>query len=289
MKKTRILSLILALVLLVSMLPMGALAMTITIIGPVYDDNSAKIGDTDSMIGEAVYDTAELGDKKVVIKAKDYEDLIVSPDGDLYEIVGMHVLTNKVWEELDKTGIANNVGSVTIAPAPVAEDYKTDEEFIAAWEKWYETNSDLVVIAYGPHTHNLTKWISTPTNHWKNCVQCKEEYIGNNWHYDGNDDGKCDVCDFEIVYYKVSVPEVEGVKSVTLEGPKDDSTAAYNDKITITVEAEDGYKIQDVRVYKVRADGTKEQIVRSIKEYYKVYETVMQNFDCEIVVTCTKN
>ena len=39
----------------------------------------------------------------------------------------------------------------------------------------------------------------------------------------------------------------------------------------------------------IRADGTKEQIVRSIKEYYKVYETVMQNFDCEIVVTCTKN
>ena len=287
MKKTRILALILTLVMLVSLIPMSALAMTVTIVGSVYNSNSADLAD--SPIAEGILETKE-DDKKVTISTKDYEDLIIDEaNGKLYEIIGLHVMNNKVIEKLDKTAVDNAVKSATITAPPVAEDYATTEEFEAAYAKWADENSDVVIVAYGPHTHNLTKWISTPTNHWKNCVQCKEEYIGNNWHYDGDKDSKCDVCEYEIVYYKVSVPEVEGVKTVTLEGPKDDSTAAYNDKITITVEAEEGYKIQDVRVYKVRADGTKEQIVRTIKEYYKVYETVMQNFDCEIVVTCTKN
>lgn len=287
MNKTRILALVLTLVMLVSLLPMSALAMTVTIVGSVYGSNDAKITDAPLAYGEM---DAKTDDKKVVVSTKDYEDLIVNTEtGELYEIVGMHVLNNKVMEKLSETGIVNSTGSATIVAPPVAEDYNTTEEFEAAYNKWAETNSDYVLVAYGPHTHNLTKWITDPTNHWKNCVQCKEEFLGNNWHYDGNKDGKCDVCEYEIVYYKVSVPEVEGVKAVTLEGPKEDSTAAYNDKITITVEAEEGYKIQDVRVYKIRQDGTKEQIVRSIKEYYKVYETVMQNFDCEIVITCTKN
>ena len=78
------------------------------------------------------------------------------------------------------------------------------------------------------------------------------------------------------------------MKSVTLEGPMEDGTAAYNDQITVTVEAEEGYEIQDVRVYKIREDGTKNQIVRSIVEYYKTYQFTMMNFDCEIVVTCVK-
>lgn len=287
MKKTRILALVLTLVMLVSMLPLSSMAMTVTIIGSVYDDNSAKITDTPLAWGEM---ESKTDDKKVTVSTKDYEDLIVDTvTGELYEIVGLHVLNNKVMEKLNETDIANSSNSAAIVAPPVAEDYDTTEEFTAAYEKWAESNSDYVLVTYGPHTHNLTKWNCDPTNHWKNCVQCKEEFIGNNWHFDGNKDGKCDVCEYAIVYYKVSVPEVEGVKSVTLEGPKEDSTAAYNDKITITVEAEDGYKIQDVRVYKIRQDGTKEQIVRSIKEYYKVYETVMQNFDCEIVITCTKN
>jgi len=285
MKKTRILALVLTLVLLVTMLPMNALAMTITIIGSVYDDNDAKLGD--EPIAGGLLGTEE-GDTKVTISTKDYEDLIVSPDGELYEIVGLHVLNNKVMEKLDKTAIDNAVNSATITAPPVAEDYKTAEEFEAAYEKWAEKNSDLVILAYGPHIHKLTKWISDATNHWKNCYQCKEAFLLNDWHEDIDKDGKCDVCESDIVYYSITVPEVEGVKSVTLEGPKADSTAAYNDKITVTVEAEEGYKITDVRVYKIREDGTKDQIVRSIVEYYKIYDFVQQNFDTEIVIKCEK-
>ena len=285
MKKTRILSLILALVMLVSLIPMSAMAMTVTIVGAVYDDNAAKLGD-DTIAG-GLLDSKE--GETVTVKTKDYEDLIVSPEGDLYEIIGLHVLNNKVLAELEKTAAANGASSATVVAPPVAEDYATAEEYDAAYAAWAEANSDYVLITYGPHTHNLSKWNSDPTNHWRNCLQCKEEFLLNNWHHDGDDDDKCDVCKADIVYYTITVPEVEGVKEVTLEGPKADSTAAYNDKITVTVEAEEGYSIKDVRVYKIREDGTKNQIVRSIVEYYEVYEFVMQNFDCEIVITCEKN
>lgn len=287
MKKTRILSLILALVMLVSLLPMSAMAMTVTIVGAAYDDNSAKLGD--EPFDSAILDYKE-GDEKVTVSTKDYDELLVDmATGELYEIIGLHVLNNKVLAELEKTAAANGASSITVVAPPVAEDYATAEEYEAAYAAWAETNSDYVLLTYGPHTHNLSSWNSDPTNHWRNCLQCKEEFLGNNWHYDGDDDDKCDVCKADIVYYTITVPEVEGVKEVTLEGPKEDSTAAYNDKITVTVEAEEGYSIKDVRVYKIREDGTKNQIVRTIVEYYEVYEFVMQNFDCEIVITCEKN
>ena len=286
MKKTRILSLILALVMLVSLIPVSAMAMTVTIIGAAYEDNSAKL--SDAPFDSAILETKE-GDKKVTVSTKDYDELLVDMvTGELYEIIGLHVLNNKVLAELEKTAAANGTSSVTVVAPPEAADYATTEEYEAAYTAWAEANSDFVLVTYGPHTHNLGKWESDPTNHWRNCLQCKEEYLLNNWHYDGDDDDKCDVCKADIVYYSITVPEVEGVKEVILDGPKEDSTAAYNDKITVAVEAEEGYEIKDVRVYKIREDGTKNQIVRSIVEYYEVYEFVMQNFDCEIVITCQK-
>lgn len=284
MKKSRILTLVLALIMLISLLPMNALAMTVTIVGAVYDNNDAKLSDT--AIAEGVLDS-QTGDT-ITVKTKDYDDLLISADGKLYEIIGLHVLNNKVLAELDKTAVANGVGSATVVAPPEAADYATPEEYNAAFAAWAEANSEYVMVTYGPHTHNLTAWLSDATNHWRYCLQCQENYLMYNWHYDGNDDDKCDVCTADIVYYTITVPEVEGVKAVTLDGPKADSTAAFNDEITVTVEAEEGYEIKDVRVYKIREDGTKNQIVRSIVEYYEVYEFVMQNFDCEIVITCEK-
>ena len=286
MKKTRILAWILTLIMLVSLLPMNALAMTVTIVGSVYKNNDDKLAEEPLAWGEI--DVKE-DDKKVTISTKDYADILVDTEtGKLYEIVGLHILNNKVMDKLEKTNIGNSVSSVTIPAAPQAEDYDTEEEYEAAYKKWADTYSDLILLAYGPHIHDLTDWYGDATNHWQHCRQCKEKYINYNWHTDKDEDDVCDKCGMAIVYYNISVPEVEGIKSVTLEGPKEDSTAAYNDKITITVEAEEGYKITDVRVYKIREDGSKAQIVREIVEFYKVYETVMQNFDCEIVVTCVK-
>lgn len=288
MNKTRILALVLALVMLVSLLPLSSLAMTVTIVGAVYDDNKAGLADEPFA---SAWEEKE-GDKKVTISTKDYDDLIVDTEtGELYEIVGLHVMNSQIWEKLakeEKVSISNSVTSVTIPEAPNAADYEDEKSYSDAYNAWLAKYSDLVILTYGPHTHNLTSWNSDATNHWKNCMQCKEQFLLNNWHYDGDKDDKCDVCKAAIVYYSITVPEVEGVKAVTLEGPKEDSTAAYNDKITVTVEAEEGYEITDVRVYKVRKDGTKEQIVRSIVEYYKVYEFVQQNFDTEIVIKCEK-
>lgn len=286
MKKNRILALILALVMLISLVPMNALAMTVTIIGSVYEDNDAKLDDTPLVWGEI--ETKDV-DKKTTIKTKDYDDLIMDTEtGELYEIIGLHVLNNKVMEKLSKTDAANNIGSATVSAAPVPEDYKTDAAYEEAYAKWAESNSEYVLVTYGPHIHKLSRWNTNNTNHWRNCLQCKEEFLLYDWHHDADKDGTCDQCKSAIVYYSISVPEVEGVKAVTLEGPKEDSTAAYNDKITVTVEAEEGYKITDVRVYKVRADGSKDQIVRDIVEFYKIYDFVQQNFDTEIVIKCEK-
>ena len=286
MKKTRILAWILTLIMLFSLLPLNALAMTVTIVGSVYKSNNNELADEPLAAGEI--ETKE-GEKKVVINAKDYADLIVDEEtGKLYELVGLHILNNKVMDKAEDISIQNAVSSVTIPAAPVPEDYASEEKYEAAYKKWADTYSDMILLAYGPHIHDLTQWYGDATNHWQHCRQCKEKYVNYNWHSDDDKDGICDECEAEIVYYNISVPEVEGVKAVTLEGPKEDSTAAYNDKITITVEAEEGYKITDVRVYKIREDGSKAQIVREIVEFYKVYETVMQNFDCEIVITCVK-
>ena len=285
MKKTRILAMVLALVLLVSLLPMSALAMTLYVDAPVFEKNSATLADP--LVDFKEYETKEVTDKKVVVKAEDYDNLITDADGKLYEIVGMHVMNSKIWDKLDKTPICNNVTSVTIEPMPVYEDYKTDEEFNAAFEKWYETNGAQVLVAYGPHTHDCTEWISDNTNHWKICLECDQWFIQNNWHYDGDKDDKCDVCGFSIVYYDIAVAEFEGA-TIEIEGDREDGTAAYNDKITVTVEAEDGYVVKDVRFYKVQKDGIKYPIMYTAVEAGHIYDCVIQNYDTEIVVITEK-
>ncbi len=287
MKKNRILALLLALVMLVSLIPMNALAMTVTIVGAVYEKDDAKLGDTPLDWG--IMDSQE-DDEKVTVSTKDYEDVIMNMvTGELYEIVGLHVLNNKVMEKLDKTSINNSNTSASLTAAPKPEDFKTTEEYEAAYAKWLEENADYVLVTYGPHTHELTDWIADATNHWKNCKQCKQKFLKIDWHHDYDKDDKCDECGNAIVYYDITIPEVEGVKSVTLEGPKDNSTAAYNDEITVTLEAEEGYSIKGFAVYKIREDGSKAQIVHTIVDFYKEYDFIMQNFDCEIVITCEKN
>ena len=98
MKKTRILAWILTLIMLVSLLPMNALAMTVTIVGSVYKNNDDKLAEEPLAWGEI--DVKE-DDKKVTISTKDYADILVDTEtGKLYEIVGLHILNNKVMDKL---------------------------------------------------------------------------------------------------------------------------------------------------------------------------------------------
>ena len=170
MKKNRILALVLTLVLLITMLPLNALAMTVTIVGAVYGSNGDTLADTPMDYGEM--DVKE-GDSKVTVKTKDYADLIINTEtGKLYEIVGLHVLNNGIMENLGKTNIGNGTKSATVTAPPAAEDFDSTEAYEKAYAKWAETNSEYFLVAYGPHTHDCTNWLSDATNHWKNCSTC---------------------------------------------------------------------------------------------------------------------
>lgn len=286
MKKNRMLALALAIVMAVSLLPVAAMAAepwNAYVDQWCYESKDNVLGDLDKVTDFGFWYIPELTGTSNTVNRKDFEQIMTGSDGYLYELVGMHGITTKAWENAAHTPIANGKTSVTVKPAPHPDDYATLEEYEAAYAKWAENNTDYVIIAYAPHVHVYDGWQISNTNHWRYCYKCNANFLEMNWHHDLNGDDKCDECEMDIVYYDITVAEATGGK-VTLEGDKD-STAAYNDKVTVNVEADSGYKVQDVRFYKVREDGSKAQIVRYIDMPGKTYSFVMPNFDVEIVVT----
>lgn len=286
MNKNRILALALVFVMAVSLLPMAALAAepwNAYVDQWCYESKDNVLGDLDKVTDFGFWYIPEFTGTSNTINRQDFEQVMTGSDGYLYDLVGMHAITGRTLENIAHEPIANGKTSVTVKPHPLSVDYVTEEEYEAAYAKWAENNTDYVILAYAPHVHVYDGWEITNTNHWRFCCKCKENFLEMNWHFDHDSDGKCDECEFEIVYYDITVAEATGGK-ITLEGDKD-STAAYNDKITVTVEADAGYKVKDVRFYKVREDGSRSQIMRDIVMPGKTYSFVMPNFDAEIVVT----
>lgn len=286
MKKNRMLALLLVAALAVSMLPMAAFAAEpwnayVDQIG--YESRNNVLGDWDKTTGLGLWYIPELTGTSATVNRKDFEQIMTGSNGDLYDLVGMHAMTGKTWENIAHEPVANGKTSVTVKAAPHPDNYATLEEYEAAYAKWAENNTDYVILAYAPHVHVYDGWQISYTNHWRYCYKCHANFLEMNWHHDFNNDDICDECGIEIVYYDITVAEATGGK-ITMEGDKD-STAAYNDKVTVTVEADEGYKVQDVRFYKVREDGSKAQIQRDIKMPGKTYAFTMPNFDAEIVVT----
>lgn len=289
MKKNRFIALALVFVMAVSLLPMAALAAETDpwyafVDYVLYGSSKDKLGEWDNIEEIPYWDLVEQTGKSGTIDRKDYERFLTGSNGYLYELVGMHGMTNTLWENAENTSIVNGKTSVTVKPAPDPADYKTDEEYLAAYDKWAKDNTDYVILSYAPHEHAFDGWKTNATNHWHFCCACKANFLDMNWHFDKDEDGKCDDCEMDIVYYDITVVEATGGKVTEMEGDKD-GTAAYNDTVEIKVEADEGYVVKDVRFYKVREDGSKSQIVRNIITPGEAYSFVMPNFDVEIVVT----
>lgn len=229
---------------------------------------------------------------------------LVEQDGKLYDLQGVEIvpaiammldenntnnLTSAQIKEANawlKKSAENAKTSVTIPLAPDPADYDDSDAFQKAFNSWLENYSYLILAIYGPHQHVLTKWRRDNNNHWSDCKVCKKQFVVINWHSDHDEDDFCDVCGHEIVYYDIAIKDVEGVK-VTIDGDRD-MTAPYRDWIEVSVEAEEGYQVTDVRVWKIRQNGTKNQITRHIVKRGSEYKFEMQNFDCEIVPTVIK-
>ena len=283
MKKfTRILTLALVLVMVCSLLPMGAMAATnVGTLTIICEDATAKLS---TAVGTLIS-----GGSAAAGSTLSPDALYQHTDGDLYDLVGMHTLPNfdkMTPEELDeflkKFGeylVANGITSVTI-PAYPTNGTQAEKD---AWEKEWSA----IIITYAPHKHRLSCWITDSTNHWKNCLVCKEQFLMMDWHHDYDEDKVCDFCGDAIVYYDITIEEVEGAKLVELEGDTD-MTAAYRDVLTVEFEAADGYELVGVRFYKVREDGTESELTRKVITRGELYGVDMPSFDIRIVPEVVK-
>ena len=283
MKKfTRILTLALVLVMVCSLLPMGAMAATNVLTSTyIFEDAAGKMMET-------IFTQIDLGTTAAGTTLSP-DTLNQHTDGELYDLVGMYVvpdlstMTDKEIEEYLKKFneylVANGVTSVTIPAYPTSG---TQAEKDAWNKKWGE-----ILVNYAPHKHRLSCWITDTTNHWKNCLVCKEQFLMMDWHHDYDEDKVCDFCGDAIVYYDITIEEVEGAKLVELEGDTD-MTAAYRDVLTVEFEAADGYELVGVRFYKVREDGTESELTRKVITRGELYGVDMPSFDIRIVPEVVK-
>lgn len=132
-------------------------------------------------------------------------------------------------------------------------------------------------VVYGPHAHKLYGWYGDATNHWKYCPICRENFVAINWHYDGDRDRYCDVCGDVIVYYDITVKDCQGGKVIIKE-----DTAPYRDKINVEIQADSGYKLDQVHFYKVRPDGSRSELTRHKKVTGQSYWFEMPSFKVEV-------
>ena len=219
------------------------------------------------------------------LNSSDYESLDAYLEAIALYTAGIEDFSEKLTDVMDDRA-ANGKSTMTIAALPNRADYTDELAYCEAMTEWYETYSTLVLTFYGAHQHDVTCWIGDNNNHWVNCKVCGEQFLLMNWHFDYDEDDFCDTCGHEIIYYDITIKETDGVK-ITISGDRD-MTAPYRDMIDVKVEAEDGYEVTDVRVWKIRENGTKDQIRRTTLEKGTHYEFKMQNFDCEIVPTVIK-
>lgn len=303
---TRAIALALVIILSLSLLPLASMAATIgkvpndsipadkypgfyIILDEVNPDFQDVYFDSDEFVGGGVKNIGTIGNKvtftpdqyvKYNGKIYDLETVVNVPDyvvkylGNPDDATDAEIKHAIYW--LDVT-YEQHKDSLNIPRIP------TDPDEFKDWVRKY---GGMIMAIYGAHQHVYSCWIPDNNNHWAKCLVCGENFLLMNWHYDNDEDDWCDVCGHEIIYYDISIKDVEGAK-ITIDGDRD-MTAPYRDWIEVSVEAEEGYKVTDVRVWKIRENGTKDQITRKIVKRGSEYKFEMQNFDCEIVATVVK-
>ena len=259
MKKNivRIMALALMLILALGLLPLGAMAASagVAAVGGTKRDQDweDKIKD-DWFVG-----VEKSKGKTVTIKTSDYKSYISRKSG-----------------KYDLKGIVN----LKKAPAPNASSSKWNKE-IPVLSSYKAKDGELVWLLYVPHQHSLSYWYYDTTTHWRECLVCRENFMYQNWHYDGEEDRICDVCGASIPYHEVAVIETEG-GTITVN----EVEAPHRRKIIANAEAADGYEFKKLHFTKVRDDGSKQEITRY--QNGQDFWTYMPTYDLEITAEFTK-
>ena len=258
MKKNivRIVAALLVAMLALTLIPMGALALTVDVYSEGYEDYPTY--EEWSYMEGLLWNREEgsvSGDVSVTIKTSNYDAYIVMPDGTDYDLQGIaNPKYDTDWDDKIPTS-----SSVTYK----ASDYEGADFNPAAW------------LVYTPHAHALTCWISDGTTHWKNCTVCKAKFVGQNWCTDGDEDGICNVCGGDVPYHDVTVIEEEGGKIIVNR-----DNACHRMKITADVEPAEGYKLKNLHFTKIRDDGSEQEITRYKKNGQ--FWTYMPTYELEV-------
>lgn len=258
MKKNlvRIVAAILVALLALTLIPLGALAVNVTVEYDAYNKQDPK--PSDYMNNNYDYSgslPSVSGNTSVTIKTSDYDKFLDFGNGDRYDLQGI-VDWNKAQANPDKK-----------------YDPKSSITF---------TSSGSAVLIYTPHQHKLSCWVSDGTTHWRNCTVCKDNFIYQNWCQDGDEDGTCNVCGGHVPYHDVTVIDSEGGK-ITVNR----DTASHRTKITADVEPAAGYRLEKLHFTKVRDDGSRQEVVRRVKDGQ--FYTSMPTYDLEVSAEFIKN
>jgi len=251
MKKNivRIMAFVLVLILALSLLPLNAFAATAGVIGVGGTKRKQTPGDD---VKDVWYVGAPKSKgKTVTIKTSNYKSYVVRKSG-----------------KYDLKGIVKKIPTNPKTEIPVVSSVTVKD-------------GTIVFLLYVPHEHNLSYWYSDTTTHWRECLVCRENFMYQNWHYDGDEDRVCDVCCADIPYHEVSVIESEGGKIVVNE-----EEAPHRRKIVANAEAADGYVFKKLHFTKIREDGSRQEITR-----YKNLDgfwTYMPTYDLEITAEFEK-
>jgi hypothetical protein len=253
----------------------------------VFDEYVPELDDSIYWLGSSIYFD---GDK---IKVKDYDTLYEDENGDLYDFRGFATTegfqkkANNIWNnenltEEEKQAAVQEIAAnyeLTFTKKDLKIDkYPTNGEIDDIqdwWNKW-----GWVIAGYTPHKHKLSYWYSDGTTHWRECLVCEENFIGQNWCQDGDEDRICNICGGDVPYHDITAEGPDGY-TVTLNR----DNASHRTKITAKVEAPAGaqYKLHFI---KVRTDGSEQEITRYKKngEFY----THMPTYPLKVVIETIK-
>jgi len=263
MKKNlvRIIAGLLVALLALTLIPMGALAISVDVYEEYHENKTPEWNDP---FWGGYYIDTETG-KSVTIKTSDY-DKYEDFGGELYDLKGVF----------------------DYSKCPDEDDSEKEwDKDIPAKSSITFTKNGAAGLLYVPHQHKLSYWYSDGTTHWRECLVCKkferfhEPFMYQNWCQDGDEDGICNICGGDVPYHDIKVIETEGA-TITLNR----DNASHRMKITADVEAKEGYTAGKVHFIKVRDDGSRQEVTRYKKDGQ--FWTYMPTYEMEVSVDVTK-
>lgn len=265
----------LVLVLILSVLPLSAMAYQTMIFDKFYDSRDARFCDDDKVIHSEwiqTFENTEHGGFSIGISESGRQ---VEFGGKLYDFMGFGSALDPDMPRIDA---ADSITIPTLPPNAPAEEVQL----------WLLRYTELIK-AYAPaepeedpdkkpeehvHVPYNNQWFYTDTNHYRVCRNCLQ-YYDMDWHHDRDGDGKCDQCGMTILRYPITVLDCEGGKITVSQ--KD---GVYNDVIEVTVETDPGYTFRQVHFFKL--DEQRHELTRWKDEQGVRYHFVMPFYDVEI-------